>query len=141
MWKNILFLKTGLILLKNILKPQYSLNIKWKCNIQNYIHDCIVNQYTLTHFIYLNKFEYPSPKDLLCQVCLRLAQWFLKNDFLNVIIVYFCHYLHLEKKVSFFKLEFHSLKYCFVPNLVEIYPLVLEKRNFERHRCIFAILS
>ena len=31
--------------------------------------------------LYLNKLESPSPKDALCQVWLKLAQWFLKKDF------------------------------------------------------------
>ena len=31
--------------------------------------------------LYLNKFEYPSSKDALCQVWLKLAQWFIHANF------------------------------------------------------------
>ena len=30
-----------------------------------------------------NQFEFPSPKDVLCQVWLKLAQWFWKRKFLK----------------------------------------------------------
>ena len=30
--------------------------------------------------LYLNKLESPSPKDFLCQVWLKLAQWFLRGS-------------------------------------------------------------
>ena len=33
---------------------------------------------------YLNKLESPSPKDALCQVRLKLAQWFWRRSFLNI---------------------------------------------------------
>ena len=29
--------------------------------------------------LYLNKFNFPSPKDALCQVWLKLAQWFVRR--------------------------------------------------------------
>ena len=34
----------------------------------------------------LNKLESPSPKDALCQVCLKLAQWFWRRGFFNLSI-------------------------------------------------------
>ena len=33
--------------------------------------------------LHLNKLEFPSPKDALCQVWLKLAQWFRRRRFLN----------------------------------------------------------
>ena len=33
--------------------------------------------------LYLKKLESPSPKDALCQYCLKLAQWFWRIRFLN----------------------------------------------------------
>ena len=48
--------------------------------------------------LHLNKFKSPSPKDALCQVWLKLAQWFWKR-FINFINVFslFRNYLPLEK--------------------------------------------
>ena len=48
---------------------------------------------------YLNKIESPSPKDALCQVWLKLAQWFWRRRFLNFIDVFspFRNYLPLKK--------------------------------------------
>ena len=48
---------------------------------------------------HLNKLEYPSPKNALCQVWMKLAQWFWRRRFLNVINVLslFRNYLPLEK--------------------------------------------
>ena len=52
--------------------------------------------------LFLNKLEFPSPKDALCQVNLKLAQWFLRRRLLNFINVYslFHNYLPLEKDVA-----------------------------------------
>ena len=50
----------------------------------------------------LNKFENPLPKDALCQVWLKLAQWSWRKRFLNVVNAFllFCYYLPLEKGVA-----------------------------------------
>ena len=49
--------------------------------------------------LHLNKLESPSPKDALCQVRLKLAQWFRRRRFLNFVNVFslFRNYLPLEK--------------------------------------------
>ena len=49
--------------------------------------------------LHLNKLESPSPKDALCQVWLKLAQWFWRRRFFNFIKVFslFRNYLPLEK--------------------------------------------
>ena len=49
--------------------------------------------------LHLNKLESPSPKDALCQVWLKLAQWFWRRRFLNFVNVFspFCNYLPLKK--------------------------------------------
>ena len=49
--------------------------------------------------LHLNKLESPPPKDALCQVWLKLAQWFWRKRFLNSINVFslFSNYLPLEK--------------------------------------------
>ena len=36
--------------------------------------------------LHLNKLEFPSPKDALCQVWLKLAQWFWRRIFLKFVI-------------------------------------------------------
>ena len=37
--------------------------------------------------LHLNKLEYPSTKDALCQVWLKLAQWFWRRRFFNFVNV------------------------------------------------------
>ena len=55
-----------------------------------------------------------APKDALCQVCLKLAQWLLKRKFLKLRNVFsqFRNYLPLEKGVAphLYKLESPSPK-------------------------------
>ena len=50
--------------------------------------------------LHLNKLESPSPKDALCQVWLKLAQWFWRRRFFNFVNVFklFYNCLHLEKE-------------------------------------------
>ena len=61
-------------------------------------------------YIITLKFESPSPKDALCQVGLKLAQWLWRSRFLNFVNVFslFRIYLPLEKggALHFQKLEF-----------------------------------
>ena len=59
--------------------------------------------------LYLNKFESPAPKNALCQVWLKLAQWFWRR-FLNIfkIVLLFSYYLPLEKGVTFRLNKFES---------------------------------
>ena len=49
--------------------------------------------------LHLNKLESPSPKDALCQVWLKLAQWSWRRRFLNFVNVFslFRNYLPLEE--------------------------------------------
>ena len=49
--------------------------------------------------LHLQKFKSPSPKDALCQVWLKLAQWFWLREFFNFINVFwlFQNYLPLKK--------------------------------------------
>ena len=64
--------------------------------------------------LHLNKFESPSPKDALCQVWLKLAQWFLRRRFLNFVNVFplLHNYLPLGKVRALYlkKLESPSLR-------------------------------
>ena len=49
--------------------------------------------------LHLNKLELPSPKDALCQVWLKLPQWFWGGRFFKFVNVFslFRNYLPLEK--------------------------------------------
>ena len=64
--------------------------------------------------LHLYKFESPSAKDALCQVSLKLAQWFSKEDFYNFVNSFslFRNRFPLEKDVALHlnKLESPSIK-------------------------------
>ena len=49
--------------------------------------------------LHLKKFESPSPKDALCQVWIKLAQYFWRRGFFNFVNVFqlFLNYILLEK--------------------------------------------
>ena len=55
--------------------------------------------------LHLNKLESPLPRDALCQVWLKLTQWFWRNiflyNFVNVFLL-FRNYLPLEKSVALY---------------------------------------
>ena len=69
--------------------------------------------------LHFNKLESPSPKDALCQVWLKLAQWFLRRRFLNFVNV-FLLLSHLGKRwsPSFVQTWIPFTQGCFVPSLV-----------------------
>ena len=52
--------------------------------------------------LHLNKVEYPSPKDALWQVLLKMAKWFWRRRFLNFVNVFslFRNYLPLGKDMN-----------------------------------------
>jgi hypothetical protein len=58
----------------------------------------------------LNKLESPLPKNDLCQVWLKLAQWFWRRRFLNdpILFLHFYDYLPFEGGLVLYldKLEF-----------------------------------
>ena len=63
-----------------------------------------VNVFSLFAFekdvtLHWNKFEFPSPKNALCQVWLNVAQWFSRRRFSNFLHIFFLipNYLPLEK--------------------------------------------
>ena len=80
----------------------------------------------------MNKLEPPLPKDALCQVWLKLAQWFWRRrfflNFVNVFLL-FRNYLPLEKGGALHLNTLESLfsQGCFVLSLVKIRPVDLEK--------------
>ena len=64
-------------------------------------------------FFIWKKIESPSPKDALCQVWLKLAQWFWRRGFFNFVNVFslFHNYLPLEKGRA---LYLNKLKFPFL---------------------------
>ena len=52
--------------------------------------------------LHLKKLESLSPKDSLCQVWLKIAQWFCRRKFFNFVNVFsmFRNYLPLEKGLA-----------------------------------------
>ena len=77
---------------------------------------------------HLDKFKSLSSKDTLCQVWLKLAQWFLRRKFLNIfdIILYFCYYLPLEKGVLYAIISHWKRAWPFIfTNLNPLYPRML----------------
>ena len=82
--------------------------------------------------LHLNKLESPLPKDALCKVWLKLAQWFWRRWFLNVCqcILAFSQLSLLGKGRghSFEQTWIPFTQGCFVPSLVEIGSVVLEKK-------------
>ena len=89
------------------------------------------------------KFESPSPKDVSSQVWLILTQLFGKRRFLNFtyeVLQCGC-YLTSEKGVNLLKTFIPFIQEYFVPSLVAINPLVLEKKICKFCECIFTIHS
>ena len=82
--------------------------------------------------LYFNKLESPSPKDTLCQDWLKLAKWFWRRRFLKFVNVFFAilSLSPLEKGAgSFIGTNLNPFtQEWFVPSLVEIGPVVLEKK-------------
>jgi hypothetical protein len=83
--------------------------------------------------LYLNKLESPSPKDDLYQLWLNLAQWFWRRKFLNIFSVFFILLLLSPlgegQSPSFEQTWIPSPQGWFVPSLVKIGPVVLEKKS------------
>ena len=64
--------------------------------------------------LHVKKLESPSPKNALCQVCMKFAQWFWRRRFFNSVNIFslFRYYLPLEKGKALHmnKFEFSSPK-------------------------------
>ena len=43
--------------------------------------------------LHLNKLDFPSPKDALCKVWLKLAQWFWRRRFFLILSMYFRYFI------------------------------------------------
>jgi hypothetical protein len=51
--------------------------------------------------LHFNKLESPHPKDNLCQVWLKLAQWFGRRRFLNIFTIFLLSPLREGRRCSF----------------------------------------
>ena len=100
-------------------------------DFQNFVH-VFSNSVIISHwkregpFIW-KKLEFPSHKHDLCQVLLKLAQWFWRRRFLKFVKwMHFPFYIIISPS---FKQNWISFTLgCFVTSLVEISPVVLEKK-------------
>ena len=80
--------------------------------------------------LHLNKLESPSPKDALCQVWLKLAQWFWRKRFLNFVNVFsLLRIISPWKKAGPF-IWIPFTQGFVVPSFVKIGSVVLEKKIF-----------
>ena len=54
--------------------------------------------------LHLNKLESPSPRDALCQVWLKFAQWFCRRRLFLISSRYFCYFVIIfpQKRVGTF---------------------------------------
>ena len=96
----------------------------------------------------MNFFESPPAKGALCQVWLKLAQWFWRRFFL-ISSMYFCYFLIIspwKRTGAFIWTNLNPLhpRLCFGPSVVEIGSVVLEKKIFKFCQCFcvyFLIIS
>ena len=89
--------------------------------------------------LHLNKLYSHFPRDALCQVWLKLANWFFRRRFLNFVHSFSVNrnYLPLEKELSLYFQNWNFLhpgQRCFVPSLVKIDLMILE--IFKCRQCI-----
>jgi hypothetical protein len=80
--------------------------------------------------LYLNKLVFPSSKDNLYQVWLILACWFWRRRFIKTFSTFsLCYYFPLREGLSpsFEQTWIPFIQGWFVPSLVKIGPMVLEK--------------
>ena len=95
------------------------------------------------NFPHLNKLESPSPKDALCQVWLKLAQWFWRRRFLNFVNVFsqFRNNLPLEKggALHLNKIESPSPKDALCEDWLKFAHWFWRRRFFKFCQFIFAI--
>ena len=90
----------------------------------------------------LNKHDFPSPQDALCQVWLKLAKWFIRRRFFKlrqcIFAISLSYPLRKGRCPLFEQIWIPITQGYFVPSFVELGPVVL-KKILKVHQCIFAI--
>ena len=93
--------------------------------------------------LHLKQLESPSPKDALCKVWLKLAQWFWRRRFFNFVNAFllFRNYLSLEKgrALHLQKLESPSPKDALCQVWLKLVQWFWRRRFFNFVNEIFAI--
>ena len=101
---------------------------------REFLHFCYYLSLEMADHHQLYNFKSPSPKDVSCQVWLKLAQWFLKRRFLSIFWYIFTFSLlspfENDRSSSFVQFWIPITQGCFLASLVEIGPVVLEKKFF-----------
>ena len=85
----------------------------------------------------LNKLESLSSKDALCQVLLKMVQWFWRRGDLNFIQLF---PLGTGWRTLIYQTSIPNNEESLMQSLVVIGPMILEKKIFKFRPCIFAIL-
>jgi hypothetical protein len=90
---------------------------------------------------FFNKLESPSTKDDLCQVWLKLAQWFWRRRFLNdpTPFLHFCDYLPFEEDLALYLNKLVSPSPKDDLYLIELCPVVLVKKIFFKNSMFFLL--
>ena len=76
---------------------------------------------------YLNKLEFSSHRDAFCQISFKLTQWFWRRRLFNLSMCFFYFFIISPWKRSGIFI-WTNLNRCFVPCLIEISPVILEKK-------------
>ena len=74
------------------------------------------------------KLKFPSPKAILCQFWKKLAQWLWRRQSLKVKELFSLFRYHLPSE-AFVRTWIPITQECFLPTLIEIGPVVLNKNR------------
>ena len=86
---------------------------------------------------HFNKLKSSLPMDAFCYIWLKLAQWFYRRRYLNFVNVFSLFGNHLPVKKGR-ALHLNNQIYLY-PRMIEIGPLVLEKKIFFKIVSVFSL--
>ena len=90
--------------------------------------------------LYSNNLEFPLPKDDLNQVWLKFWRRFFFNNLAKFLHFFLLSPLWRGPGTLFEQFRIPFTQRWFLPSLIEIGLLVLEKKNFKNFQCIFTLL-
>jgi len=99
---------------------------RWKIKQKNLIQICSPYMILGTS---LNKHESPCPKDAPYQISMHSGQWFMRRNFWRFIKIFF--FCPLLASPFIWTIRIPIPQACFLPSLVEIGLVVLEKKSFK----------